>query len=216
MTATQRFHHAIAPIALVSALTLTFAIWGPATQAGAAQESSIVLDEAASSSSSAAISIAFDATSSSLDVYNEALQEQQEQAAAEAAEQAKEEEIASWASRIDSYLAGSPLEGYGETFARVALEQGVDPRLSPAIAEVESGKGSVCYASHNAWGWGGISWSDWETAIESHISGLAESYGSSMAEGDYGLTASMSMASSYCGVSASEWYQQVTSAMARI
>lgn len=38
--------------------------------------------------------------------------------------------VSSWGARIDAYLAGSPLAGYGSTFAEAAWAYGVDPRLS--------------------------------------------------------------------------------------
>lgn len=86
-------------------------------------------------------------------------------------------EISAWGRRIDAYLEGSELAGHGRLFAECAARYQVDPRLSPAISTIESGKGSVCVASHNAWGWGGpgnwASWSSWEEAIEGHVSGLA-------------------------------------------
>lgn len=86
-------------------------------------------------------------------------------------------EIEGWARRIDAYLDGSPLAGYGHLFAELAAEYQVDPRLSPAISTMESTKGTYCVASHNAWGWGGpgnwASWDSWESAIEGHVSGLA-------------------------------------------
>ena len=40
----------------------------------------------------------------------------------------KEAFITEWTSRIDNYLAGSPLAGYGSTFAEAAWNNGVDPR----------------------------------------------------------------------------------------
>ena len=46
--------------------------------------------------------------------------------------------VDSWAARIDAYLAGSPLAGYGSTFAAAAWDYGIDPRLSPAISAVET------------------------------------------------------------------------------
>ncbi len=55
--------------------------------------------------------------------------------------------------RIDAYLAGSPLEGQGVTFATAAWNNGVDPRWSPAISNTESSKGLYCSGSCNAWGW---------------------------------------------------------------
>ena len=139
-----------------------------------------------------------------------------EQAAAEqaAAEQAKADAIAEWGSRIDAYLSGSPLAGYGQLFAQTAIENGIDPRLAPAIATVESGKGSVCFRPHNAWGWGGYGWSDWETAIPEYMSGLAAGYSDCMAEGDYGLTTTTTMASVYCG--STDWYYAVVGEMSAI
>lgn len=82
-------------------------------------------------------------------------------------------EVSDWAARIDRYMAGTPLAGYGYAFAQAACDYGVDPRLSPAIATVESSNGLYCFRSHNAWGWGSSSWPDWETAIYGHIAGLA-------------------------------------------
>lgn len=87
-------------------------------------------------------------------------------------------EVSAWAARIDHYLEGTTLDGYGQTFAQAACDYGVDPRLSPAIAVLESTAGAYLPAPHNAWGWGGpgnwASWPDWETAIREHTKGLAE------------------------------------------
>ncbi|MFR9006856.1 MAG: hypothetical protein ACLVKA_10885, partial [Collinsella aerofaciens] len=85
--------------------------------------------------------------------------------------------VAEWAPRIDAYLAGSPLEGQGATFANAAWKYGVDPRFSPAISNTESSKGRHCFRPHNAWGWGNASWGSWEEAIDAHVSGLARGYG---------------------------------------
>lgn len=109
----------------------------------------------------------------------------------------EEEFVSSWGARIDAYLAGSPLAGYGTTFAAAAWANGVDPRLSPAISSTESSKGAVCFLSHNAWGWGSYSWDDWESAIWGHVSGLA-------ASGYY--TISLAGAQRYCPPNASRWY----------
>ena len=109
----------------------------------------------------------------------------------------EEEFVSTWGARIDAYLAGSPLAGYGTTFAAAARANGVDPRFSPAIANTESSKGAVCFLSHNAWGWGQYSWGDWESAIWGHVSGLA-------AGGYY--TISLANAQRYCPPNASRWY----------
>ena len=105
--------------------------------------------------------------------------------------------VAEWASRIDAYLSGSALSGYGYAFAEAAWDYGVDPRWSPAITDTESGKGSVCFLPCNAWGWGESSWGDWDTAIRSHVKGLAEGYG-------YCVTPSAAVV--YCPPNSGFWY----------
>ena len=103
-----------------------------------------------------------------------------------------------WGARIDKYLKGSDLEGYGRKFAECAFEYGMDPRVSPAISNTESTKGAHCFRSHNAWGWmGSASWSDWDTAIDAHVKGLSEGY-------DY--TISLSFAQKYCPPTYQDWY----------
>lgn len=112
-----------------------------------------------------------------------------------------------WAARIDAYLAGSPLAGQGYTFASAALNCGIDPRFSPAIACTESGKGRYCFLPHNAWGWGSASWGSWEEAINAHVSGLARLYGS---------TVTVEGAKMYCPPNWQHWYNMVSSQMALI
>ena len=123
--------------------------------------------------------------------------------------------VAEWAPRIDAYLAGSPLEGTGETFALMSFRYCVDPRWSPAISNTESGKGKKCIRPYNAWGWGAADndpynlaseWSSWDEAIEAHISGLANGYG---------YTISKSAAKGYCSTPDS-WYENTLSEMALI
>lgn len=105
--------------------------------------------------------------------------------------------IEEWTARINAYLAGSPLEGYGETFATAAWENGIDPRWSPAISNTESTKGLVCFKSHNAWGWDQTNWSNWDEAINAHVAGLARGYG---------FTISYSYAMRYCPPNYNNWY----------
>lgn len=116
--------------------------------------------------------------------------------------------VSHWASRIDAYLAGSPLSGQGTTFATAAWNYGVDPRLSPAISHTESSKGSVCFLSHNAWGWGQSSWGSWEEAIDAHVSGLAK--------GGYGPMVSYADAQRYCPPNYDYWFKNTTQQMACI
>lgn len=110
----------------------------------------------------------------------------------------KEAFIAEWTERIDAYLSGSPLYGYGATFAEAAWEYGVDPRFSPAISNTESSKGAVCFRAYNAWGWmGDTAWSSWEESIYAHIAGLASGYGYTISEW---------AASKYCPPTWQDWY----------
>ena len=120
---------------------------------------------------------------------------------------ARENFINVWAPRIDAFNAGWPLDGYGSTFAAAAYDYGVDPRWSPAIARLESSSGMYCFADHNAWGWGSSEWPDWETAITSHVRGLAQGYG-------YTLT--YEAAETYCPGTGGLWYSTVGSYMTDI
>ena len=94
-----------------------------------------------------------------------------------------------WGARIDNYLAGSPLYGYGYAFAEAAWDYGVDPRWSPAIAAVESSKGAYCFEPYNAWGWFAYLGGDWDSSIRAHVAGLASGYG---------YTLSYAAAARYC------------------
>lgn len=115
--------------------------------------------------------------------------------------------INEWGARIDAYLGGSPLGGYGSTFAAAAWDYGVDPRFSPAIAFAESSLGAYCFLPHNAWGWGSVSWGSWEEAIYAHVAGLARGYG---------YTVTYEGALKYCPPNADHWYSTVSSQMAMI
>lgn len=115
--------------------------------------------------------------------------------------------LAEWTARIDAYLAGSNLSGYGAVFAEAAWDNGVDPRWSPAISNTESGKGSNCFLPHNAWGWGQSSWSSWSQAINEHVAGLARGYG-------YSIT--RSCAAAYCPPNTENWFNNTVNEMKRI
>lgn len=112
--------------------------------------------------------------------------------------------VSKWAGRIDAYLAGSALSGYGSTFAEAAWDYNVDPRWSPAISCIESSKGAACFLPHNAWGWGSSSWGDWDSAIRGHVAGLSAGYG---------YTISPSAAQRYCPPTWQHWYSSVLSEM---
>ena len=115
--------------------------------------------------------------------------------------------VSSWGARLDAYLSGSPLSGYGQTFAAAAWDYGIDPRFSAAISTIESSKGAYCFRSYNAWGWGSVSWSSWEEAIYAHAKGLARGYG---------YTVSESGAQKYCPGNWQNWYNKVSSEMNKI
>lgn len=105
--------------------------------------------------------------------------------------------IAEWSARIDAYLAGTNLAGYGSVFAEAAWDNGVDPRFSPAISNTESSNGKVCFKPCNAWGWGDSGWSNWDEAIRAHVAGLAKGYG-------YSLT--YAGAQKYCPPNYDHWF----------
>lgn len=115
--------------------------------------------------------------------------------------------VEEWGGRIDAYLSGSPLSGYGSTFAEAAWDYGVDPRFSPAISCIESGKGTYCFRNHNAWGWGSVDWDSWEEAIFSHVRGLSRGYG---------YTVTVEGAQKYCPPNWEFWYNNVSAQMTLI
>jgi len=135
---------------------------------------------------------------------------EQEQASEEPAPAEPDERevfVSTWAERIDAFNAGYPLEGYGRTFAEAAYDYGVDPRLSPAIARVESGSGANCTYSCNAWGWGSSSWGDWGTAIWEQMGAFASAYGT---------TLSYDVAMRYNELDPDGWYAEVEGSMYQI
>lgn len=116
----------------------------------------------------------------------------------------KDQFVSEWTRRIDTYLSGTALAGYGRNFAEAAWTYGVDPRFSPAISNTESTNGKYCFLPHNAWGWGDVSWDSWEEAIDAHVRGLSEGYG-------YTLTAAG--ARKYCPPNWENWYNNTASQM---
>ncbi len=113
-----------------------------------------------------------------------------------------------WASRIDSYLSGSPTAGTGKYYAAAAWDNGVDPRWAPAISCIESTKGAYCFRSHNAWGYGSSGFSSWEEGINTVVRGL----GSSL----YGGHLTQEAARTYCPPTWQDWYANVSSEMSKI
>ncbi len=117
----------------------------------------------------------------------------------------REEFVAEWTSRIDAYLAGSPLAGYGSVFANAAWDNTVDPRWSPAIACIESTKGAHCFRSYNAWGWmTSQNFSSWDESIPLHVAFLGRVYGTTLTPGT---------AQKYCPPTWQDWYNTVAGQM---
>ena len=119
----------------------------------------------------------------------------------------KQEFVDVWTPRIDAYLAGSPMAGTGYYFANAAYDYNVDPRWSPAIACLESSKGRYCFLPYNAWGWGSSSWTDWESAIYTHVRGLSIGYG---------YTISEAAAKKYCPPNWEYWLSFISNEMTKI
>lgn len=74
---------------------------------------------------------------------------------------------------------GSPLEGEAQTYVKYADEYGVDWKLLPAIAGLESTFGKFMMpGSYNAYGWGGghIYFESWEDGIRSINKALKRNY----------------------------------------
>ena len=59
----------------------------------------------------------------------------------------------------------APLADYAEKFVEVANKYGLDYRLLPAIATVESSGGKNNFRKYNAWGWGNKSFGSFEECL---------------------------------------------------
>ncbi|MGN0072350.1 MAG: coiled-coil domain-containing protein [Coriobacteriales bacterium] len=116
--------------------------------------------------------------------------------------------VSKWAPRINSYLAGSPTAGTGKAYAAAAWDYGVDPRWAPAISTVESSKGAACFASYNAWGYGGRSFSSWSDGIYTVVAAL----GSEL----YGGALTQAAAKTYCPPNWQSWYNSCAREMGKI
>lgn len=85
------------------------------------------------------------------------------------------------AAKLKNFLSAnkSPLAQYSDYFVQEADRNGLDWRLLPAIAGVESTYGlHIPYNSFNAYGWGGgrIYFKNWEESISQVSSSLATKY----------------------------------------
>ncbi len=87
-----------------------------------------------------------------------------------------------WIGRIDQYLARTPLQGEGRTFYMAAVDAGIEPRLMPAIAMIESGGGRANANRNNFFGRKAVSggwaaWSSREEAINNEARYIAKMWG---------------------------------------
>jgi len=67
--------------------------------------------------------------------------------------------------KIEYYLRGSPLRGYGPLMVSEGERTGVNPYLCAAVAEAESSLAHNCFHPCNAWGMGQESYGSWEQGI---------------------------------------------------
>jgi hypothetical protein len=109
---------------------------------------------------------------------------------------------------IRRYLAGrnAPLAGYAEEFVRAADHYGIDYRLIAAISVIESNGGRKNFKPYNAWGWGKMTFENWEQGIWTVSKGLAGYY-------SRGLTTPKLIATYYCPPNAVNWANKVSYVM---
>ena len=113
--------------------------------------------------------------------------------------------------RIRAYLTGrrSPLAQYAEEFVTAADHYGIDYRLVASISIIESSGGLYNFRPHNAWGWGKVSFGNWEEGIWTVTKGLSIYYSK-------GLTTPKLISRYYCPPSAESWAMKVQFVMNEI
>jgi peptidoglycan DL-endopeptidase CwlO len=118
----------------------------------------------------------------------------------------------SQARAIDIYLTEveSPLVGFGRAFVSAGRTYGVDPFLVVSIAGKESSWGKHCFLPYNAWGWGDLSFKNWEDAIFNYTRGLSEEYIKR------GRTTPEVIAPIYCPPNHAAWARDVNSFYAEL
>lgn len=101
----------------------------------------------------------------------------------------------------------SPMADHAEFIVETADHFGIDWRLIPAISIVESSGGVHCFKPYNAFGWGRMSFANFEESIYTVTKGLATKYGS-----DNPLV----IAYAYCPPNAVAWGAKVSNLMNQI
>lgn len=104
----------------------------------------------------------------------------------------------------------APLAEYAQKFVEVANKYGLDYRLLPAIATVESGGGKSNFRSYNAWGWGNKGFTSFEEGIEVVGRGLKTGYI------DKGRDTVEEIAPVYCPPNYKNWARSVNQFMLEI
>jgi len=104
----------------------------------------------------------------------------------------------------------APLADYAEKFVEVANKYGLDYRLLPAIATIESSGGKNNFRKYNAWGWGNKSFSSFEEGIEIVGKGLKNNYI------EKGMDTVEEIAPIYCPPNYKNWTRSVNQFMNEI
>ena len=104
----------------------------------------------------------------------------------------------------------APLAEYAQKFVEVANKYGLDYRLLPAIATVESSGGKSNFRSYNAWGWGSKGFTSFEEGIEVVGRGLKTGYI------DKGRDTVEEIAPVYCPPNYKNWARSVNQFMLEI
>lgn len=103
----------------------------------------------------------------------------------------------------------APLMAHAVKFVEVADKYGLDYRLLPAIATMESGGGKSLFRSYNAWGYGKYNFSSFDEGIETVGAGLKKYK-------DRGLVTPGQIAPVYCPPNATNWAKGVEQFMNEI
>lgn len=109
---------------------------------------------------------------------------------------------------VRKYLAkrNAPLADYAEEFVIAADYYNIDYRIIAAISVMESGGGQKNFRPYNAWGWGKLTFENWEQGIWTVSKGISRYY-------DRGLTRPELIAPYYCPPNATKWANTVNYVM---
>ena len=121
--------------------------------------------------------------------------------------------------RIDSYLEGSPLAGYGMWMVKEGDRTGVEPRLCAAVATAESGLANYVPAAraYNAWGMlasgegsGLIQYGSWREGITAWFDNVNRHWGRD-------ITSAWQLRNpDYCATNTEQWCTNVQGVVDRI